>query len=232
MAASASRDHQHCREPKGSPVGSTVTITGTVKDQFGGLYQPTVAEGRNVTLAFAVAALPATAPLTGGMFSYVYTPAVTPTAGTTTGVTINYDPPARRCPLSPRRPPAITWLSATAAGSIDLSTDRCYAGVQDAATTPATGDVANHGYRLRRVECGAAEQGRHLDGRQRCVLHRRHHAVRSGPVGHDHHGGVRRGGAITAYAHFTKAGAVTITATSGAATDTVAEVADCCHAGL
>jgi hypothetical protein len=100
--------------------GVTVTLKGKILDQFGGLFTPALAANQVVTVTVpAGVTTVCSSPISAGLFSCVYTPATTPVAGTSTTFRFAYTGGA-----NPVLNGTINWASTVAAAAVTLTTPK------------------------------------------------------------------------------------------------------------
>lgn len=210
-------------------IGSTATLAGKVLDQFGGVYQPSSSQVQQVTVTVDVndadctydaASVTGYATISGGMFTYTYTPTVAPIVGQCdafrfayAGAT-NYDS-------------AIQWTSVDAPASVSITTPitgatgvlvpdfDTIAPVQPASFGDTTAKVSG----VVKDSSGTAMAYKSVtltgtDGVMFSTAAAGTNLVTTITAASD------VSGIFSAYAFFTKSGTATITATSGAATTT------------
>lgn len=211
-------------------VGDSVTITGTLKDQFGALYQPTAAEGSQVTITMGAAPTTIYGTISAGAYSAVYTPTTTPTAGATTSISVGYTPAGGSALTAATG--TLSWTSASSPASITLTAPAAsftpttqVAGSAIATATTVTGTVYDSS------STALAYKSVTLSGAEGVYFSTSATPDATHPLTTSLTTTSNSSGVITAYAYFTKAGATSITATSGSVTASVSGTASTALAG-
>lgn len=201
--------------------GSSAVLTGKLLDQFGAPFVPSGSDAAQVAVRIpAGGATAGNAALSNGVFSYTYTPTTTPTAGTTTSFDFFYDATVDVDGTDS----AINWASSETASSVTITAPVTDATPtqQKASLTPVAGTAVT-GSVLNASSGGLAYQSVTLTGTPGVYFS--NVATPTTATTDDLATSVtvasNGSGTYTGYAFFTKAGAATITVTSGTATKTV-----------
>jgi hypothetical protein len=200
--------------------GSSATLTGRLLDQFDGAYVPSGSDSVQVAVRIpAGGTTVGNAVITSGAFSYTYAPTTTPTAGTQTTFDFYYSTTTLDGTDS-----AINWASSEAASSVTITAPvaaatptQQKATIAPIAGTAVTGSVLNSSnsglaYKTVTLTGTAGVYFSNVAAPTTATTDNLATTVTVASNG---------SGVYTGYAFFTKAGAATITATSGSATQTV-----------
>lgn len=197
-------------------VGSSVTITGRLLDQFSAVYVPSASQDKQVTITYGAAPTTAVVNTSAGAFSHTYTPTTTPTAGGTTSVSA-----ASTLGGGITGTATITWAGAGDAADLDLAASDTTPDLAVATTTPAgnstatiTGtvkDSAGTALPYKSVTLTSTSGALFADATTPSATH---------PLSSSITVAANASGVYTAYAWFTKTGAVTLRATAGTFSET------------
>ena len=211
-------------------VGGSVALAGTLNDQFGSTFQPASTATQQVTVtidqnnsSYSSADVTGYGTLSGGAFTYTYTPTTAATVGRQDVVQFAYGSVTDSTN-------SVYWTTATAASSVTISAPVSAATPEQQKATVATLTAPNDagtavtGTVLDSSNAGLAYKSVTLTGRSGVyfstvdtpvLVTTTDNLVTSLAVA------ANASGAYTGYAFFAKAGAATITVTSGTATTTV-----------
>ena len=198
---------------------TSVTIKGKLTDTFGAAYTPGSSDPSVVTVTYG--STTTTTPLASdGTFSYAYTPATTPTAGSTTPVTFTYTPAGGSLTSktatiqfsSSAAPNTITLSAPTAGATPTLLTKATPTGVAVTGTVYDSGNAA-----LAYKTVALSGDGVYFSTVASPTL-----SSTTDDLTKTFTTTTNASGVFTAYAFYTKPGAVTVTATSGGKTGTAA----------
>jgi hypothetical protein len=196
------------------PAGTAVTLTGSLKDQYSVLYQPTADEGTTVDCTMGDAPLDVYGTLSGGLWSTSYTKSVAATAGTTTSISCAFG-------AATAATGNITWASTAAAASLSFTSGTLSPTVTNAQTDPAaqyttmTGQVLDSG--------GSPVLGKAvaITGSAGVYFSDTNPISASNQLATTITVATNGAGVFTVRGFFTKAGSASVTATSGSATATL-----------
>ncbi|HEY6793929.1 MAG TPA: hypothetical protein VI248_04520 [Kineosporiaceae bacterium] len=201
--------------------GSSATLTGRLLDQFDAPFVPTGSDPLQVAVRIpAGGATDGNAALSGGSFSYTYTPATTPTAGTQTSFDFYYN---ATTPVD-GTDSAINWASTATPASVTITAPVASATVTQKAATAAHGaGTVVTGSTLDASSAGLAYKVVTLSGTPGVYFSTVANPTTSSTddLKTSLDVATNGSGAYTAYAFFTRIGTATITATSGTATKSV-----------
>jgi hypothetical protein len=201
-------------------VGNSVTIAGTLVDQFASTFQPPASAAQQVTItidqnntAYGAADVTGYATLAAGAFSYTYTPATNPAAGRQDVVHFVY---GAATPLDS----SVYWTTSEAAATVTISAPVSGAAPtqQKATLTPAAGTAVT-GSILNASSAGLAYKTVTLTGTPGVYFSdvATPTTATTDDLKSSFTVAANASGSYTAYAFFTKIGAATVTATSGTA---------------
>lgn len=194
---------------------TSVTLSGKLVDQFGAVSQPGSASAQQATIT--VGGTAHFVPVTAGLFSYTYTPSSTPSAGSTTAVLLDYG-------ALTQVPATIHWVSATATGGVTVTTPATGATAQTLAdhTIPAGNTVS--GYVTDVGGSALAYKLVTLSGSDGVYFST--NSSGSAGLAKTLEVGADASGMYSAYAFYTDAGTVTLTATADSKSGTSSVTTD------
>lgn len=205
----------------------TVTVTGALRDQFGGDIAPSVYTASLTftpsggTAEVKTATISTTAPYT---FSYPYTPAVAPTAGTTNVVSGTVDSTAINYQGTSNAYETITWAASGTPAAVTVGSPATGStqSVAVLGSAPSSAAVAVSGSLAASGSVPLAYRNVVLSGSTGVYFSNTSGGSSTDPLVTSLTVATNSSGAFPAYAYFTKAGSPTITATSADVTSVTA----------